>query len=259
MKQATVALGLLDEGNARNPFRIVGSGFCVHRRGIVVSNRHVFEAFMNKPFCEHVAEIAPEDQEKDVQPLRGLRGVMPYGIFFSTTFRPHQLAALLVLPEAGVATIDADLGMIKLSSHIAFPEGFPSLDIASYSDIWEGMEIGVCGFPLGSFLRDQIGTITSSFTMGHISSIIPYSGVPLEALKGFQLAITATHGNSGGPVFSRETGQVLGVLTGGLVNRDGHLVSGFARAEPVYQVVRTQAMSALLNARPGEMPRVDGA
>jgi S1-C subfamily serine protease len=257
VKQATVALGLLDESNARNPFRIVGSGFCIHPRGIVVSNKHVFEAFMNKPFREHLAEIAPEERDKDLRPLRNLRGVVPYAIFFSMNVVPNQLVALLVLPEAGVATIDADLGMIKLSPHVAFPEDFPTLDIEEYCDLWEGMEVGVCGFPLGSFLRDQLGTITSSLTRGHLSSVIPYQGVPLEALKGFQLDVTATHGNSGGPVFSTETGRVLGVLTGGVVNLEGSLVPGFARAEPVYTIAKTQTINAMLDARPGEIPGIE--
>ena len=51
-------------------------------------------------------------------------------------------------------------------------------------------------------LHDQIGTVTSSFTKGMISSIIPAHGVAREHVRGFQLDLTATNGNSGGPVFS---------------------------------------------------------
>ena len=78
------------------------------------------------------------------------------------------------------------------------------------------MEIGTCGFPLGNVLQEQIGTVTSSFTKGTISSIILAANVARDHLQGFQLDLTATNGNSGGAVFSLATGKVLGVLQGGI-------------------------------------------
>ena len=107
------------------------------------------------------------------------------------------------------------------------------------------MEIATCGFPLGEWLHDQIGTVTSSFTKGMISSIIPAQGVPREHVRGFQLDLTATNGNSGGPVFSTTTGGVFGVLQGAPIHpRTGQTV-GLTKAEPIYPLFDTDLLARL--------------
>jgi S1-C subfamily serine protease len=140
------------------------------------------------------------------------------------------------------------------------------LDIEDYRNVREGDEIATCGFPLGNYLHEQLGTVTSSFTQGIISSIIPGPDVPEEHLKGFQLNLTAMPGNSGGPVFSLNTGKVFGVLQAGAVDHGGKVVPGLTKAEPVYpalghnelerikqmEIPRTQADSAALMRRIAE-------
>ena len=135
------------------------------------------------------------------------------------------------------ALTNYDLAVIYIKKHVAFASGFPFVEIENYDEICEGNEIGTCGFPLGNYLYEQIGTITSSFTTGVISSIIPSQGCNKEYLKGFQLGITATHGNSGGPVFSISSGKVFGVLQGGVFHNKGEILQGIAKAEPVYPVL----------------------
>ena len=113
------------------------------------------------------------------------------------------------------------------------------------------MEIATCGFPLGDVLQDQLGTITSSFTKGMISSIIPAQGVSLQHLRGFQLDLTATNGNSGGPVFSLNTGKVFGVLQSGAVHPEtGHDVQGLTRAEPIYPLFADDVLERLRKSPP---------
>lgn len=131
---------------------------------------------------------------------------------------------------------DFDLAVLKLHPHPALAHKFPALEIADYSEIHEMMEVATCGYPLGNFLQQQIGTVTSSFTKGMISSIIPAPNVAREHLRGFQLDLTATNGNSGGPVFSLATGKVLGVLQAGVMHPDGHPVQGLTKAEPIYPI-----------------------
>ena len=105
------------------------------------------------------------------------------------------------------------------------------MEIEDFKDLSEGDDIGVCGFPLGNFLYEQLGTVTSSFTKGILSSIIPASNVMLEHLGGFQLNVTATHGNSGGPVYFIDSMRAYGGATNvgviqfiiGLVSQE-HLV-----------------------------------
>jgi len=52
-----------------------------------------------------------------------------------------------------------------------------------------------------------------------------------------QLDLRAVHGNSGGPVFSQESGKVFGIMQGGLTDQRNQLI--FARAESVYPVIDT--------------------
>ena len=78
------------------------------------------------------------------------------------------------------------------------------------------MSVGICGFPLGNRLFDELGTVTSSLSQGVVSAFIPSAGLQQKDVRAFQLDARATHGNSGGPVFSWETGRVFGVLQGGI-------------------------------------------
>jgi S1-C subfamily serine protease len=107
------------------------------------------------------------------------------------------------------------------------------------------MEVGTCGFPLGNLLQEQLGTVTSSFTKGIISSIISAPGALCKDVKGFQLDLTATNGNSGGPVFSLQTGEVLGVLQGGARHPDGYMVQGITKAEPIYPLLQNDPIERL--------------
>jgi len=117
-------------------------------------------------------------------------------------------------------------------------KGFPYLEIEEYSNISEGDEVGICGFPLGNYLYRQLGTVTSSFSKGIVSSIIPNPNVSLKYLRGFQLNISATNGNSGGPVFSLSSGKVFGVLSSAPVNISGNAVQGIIKAEAIYNILR---------------------
>jgi len=51
VKAATVAIALVhpDKAAERNrPFTIIGSGFCVHSKGVVITCEHVFKAFIDQ-------------------------------------------------------------------------------------------------------------------------------------------------------------------------------------------------------------------
>ena len=176
IKHATVALALFDEKNAKRPFSIVGSGFCVHPGGIVVTCEHVLSGFMRKPVAQAISESAGGRTVP-------IETAVPYAVFFFSG-HSHELVAFPVRATMGMAKTDYDVGMIRLKPHKAFKtKGFPFLEIAPYAELHEGDEIGTCGFPLGTYLYDQIGTITSSFTKGIISSVIPAHGVPVSLLQ----------------------------------------------------------------------------
>jgi hypothetical protein len=50
---------------------------------------------------------------------------------------------------------------------------FPSVPIGEVASVYQGMEIGASGFPIESTLRKQLGTLTASLSIGHISNVVP--------------------------------------------------------------------------------------
>jgi len=249
VKAATVAVALLNEKDNKNPFGVIGTGFCIHNEGIIVTCRHVISAFTEE---EEFNKLIIQTNSDEQNLWRELKGSVPHAIFFNSSL-PGQLWAFPIRVNFCICKTNYDLGLMKLDKHKAFSEGFPVLEIERYENIREGAEIVLCGFPLGNYLKEQIGTITSSFTHGIISSIIPAYNAPLEYLKGFQLNITATHGNSGGPVFMPDSGKVFGVLQRGVFAKDGSILQGIAKAEPIYPLYEEDTINNILNASPEDL------
>lgn len=248
VKAATVSLVIMtkkDDGTC--PFYIVGSGFCVDSIGIIITCRHVLSAFMSQPIEKQINGFEEIRSEKGVKTGNLAVRYHPYVIFYRTDIelKPDHFFAIPTRACINMAKTDFDLAMIRVTPHNAFPRGFPFLEIEDYKNIYEGDEIATCGFPLGNYLQEQLGTITSSFTKGIVSSIIPASNVPQKYLKGFQLNLTATHGNSGGPVFSLATGKVFGVLQGGVVDHERKPIPNLIKAEPVYPVLEYNSLAKM--------------
>lgn len=241
VKKATVAIVVSIPGNTpQRPFTIFGSGFCIRHEGVVITCEHVFKAFVDPESYQRIMQAIGRNDGQSVS----VKSIVPYAMFYSGV-HGTQIRFDAVSIATGVAMEDFDLAALKVHNHPAFPQGYPTLPIADYSEVHEMMEVATCGFPLGEALHDQIGTVTSSFTKGMISSIIPAPGIRREHVRGFQLDLTATNGNSGGPVFSLATGRVFGVLQGGVVHPDGHIVQGLTKAEPIYPLFDTDLVDRL--------------
>jgi len=70
-----------------------------------------------------------------------------------------------------------------------------------------GDEIGLLAYPMGEKLNNSV-----SYFKGMVNN----NSHQLGNYNAFQIDAGATHGSSGGPVFDLITGQVIGVLTGGV-------------------------------------------
>jgi S1-C subfamily serine protease len=248
IKKATVAVGYLNIGGSDQPFTIIGSGFCIDPSGIVVTCRHVLDGFMAKPIAKQIAEASGPRTPDGLLPVSPGAVVVPHALFYDTDRSSEHIVVIPVPIRNASAKTDKDLAALQLQQHTSFREGYPFLEIEDYGELQEGDEIGVCGFPLGNSLFEQLGTVTSSFTKGILSSIIPGPNVGLDLLGGFQLNVTATNGNSGGPVFSLASGKVFGVLTLGVVHPAGGIVQGLVKAEPVYPVIDPEFIGRLRQA-----------
>jgi S1-C subfamily serine protease len=80
-----------------------------------------------------------------------------------------------------------------------------------------GENVGLLGYPLG----DELGSGVT-FTTGVISSFRGDDGISL-----FQVDANAYPGSSGGPLFRKKDGKIIGILHGGL-NRDVAVMINFA-------------------------------
>jgi hypothetical protein len=254
VRRATVGLVLFHPEKKSNPYTILGSGFCVDSAGIVVTCEHVVSAFMKRSIQDQVAAIPPEKRGSQLNTLDAVEVLVPFVVFLTAGERSHEIKAVLSRIDQIMARTDHDLALVRAVSHVAFPNGYPTLAIQPYEELCEGDEIATCGYPLGNFLFEQIGTITPSFTRGSISSIVPAQDIPREHLKSFQLNLTATYGNSGGPVFSVASGKVFGVLQGGIRNRESEILPGLSRAEPVYPIVTPSDIALIKSFPPGQLP-----
>jgi S1-C subfamily serine protease len=247
VKDATVAIVHM-EPSGTSPFTIVGSGFCIDRCGIIATCQHVISAFMSETVPQQVKET-PKDDRFHPLPFKLQR--RPFALFYCCGDAPTKLFVAVSAIDQMMARIDRDIGLVRACPHQVYASGFPTVEIAEFSELHEGMEVATCGFPLGNFLRDQIGTTTSSITRGALSSIIPTPYVKQNDVRGLQLDLRATHGNSGGPVFAVESGKVFGVLSSGIVTKDGY---NLAIAEPIYPIISKGEIDLLRNAPLGAMP-----
>jgi trypsin-like peptidase len=254
VRRATVGLVLFHPENKSNPYTIVGSGFCVDPAGIVVTCEHVVSEFMQRPIHDQVAAIPPEKRGPQLHRLGEVKIVVPFVVFLTPGESYHHINVVLSQIDQFMVRTDYDLALVRALPHDAYPNGYPTLEIQPYEELSEGDEIGTCGYPLGNFLFEQIGTITPSFTRGSVSSIVPTQNIPQEQLKSFQLNLTATYGNSGGPVFSVASGKVFGVLQGGIQDQQSGILPGLARAEPVYPIVNPRDVELIKSFPPGQLP-----
>lgn len=208
---------------------------------------HVMEAFMEKNIKEQLASIPEEQRGKAVREIGKVRAYIPHALFYILQPKVQQVVVACVGVKRVLVQTDStmDLGVLWLSPHDAFRDGFPTMAIEDFENVHDGLEVATCGFPLGNLLFEQLGTVTSSLSRGIVSSTIPTSGVSRDHVTGFQLDLKTTHGNSGGPVFCWETGRVFGVLQGGINDQYGNHL--FSRAESVYRLVDAGLVERVLN------------
>jgi hypothetical protein len=244
VKRATVAIVKAYPGKLPNrPFEIIGSGFCVHRSGVIVTCEHVWRAFIDSNDQHKVMERIKNNSDGSYNDIKAEKA---YVLFYGGIKGPEIIMIQVPVVSAVIKT-DYDLAILKISSHQAFSSGYPTVKIADYERIHEMMDVATCGYPLGEIMHDQMGTVTSTCTKGMISSIAPAAGVPKEHCRGFLLDITATNGNSGGPVFSVTSGRVFGVLQGGPTHPGTRqALPGIARAEPVYPLFEGDLMEKMI-------------
>ena len=186
VKPSIVAVGTIQYTRSP-PAKILGTGFAVGNGQYVVTNHHVIPENMDVLHNEELAIFAGIGDRANIIKVKVVQ-----------TDEAH------------------DLALLKFSG-----KPLPSLQLGNGGEIREGQEYASTGFPIGAILG--LYPVTHH---GIISAITPIA-IPVRNSKQldinmiqrlqhpynvYQLDATAYPGNSGSPVYSIETGHVIGVI-----------------------------------------------
>jgi S1-C subfamily serine protease len=188
---------------------IIGSGFVVGD-GLVATNDHVIQQARNLqnqfgcpenewPFS---AVMFCLDPKRGMGQLR----MEVLGAFTLEGFVPGQ---------AYYGPPKPDLGFLHVNMR-----GLPALEIApDASLVPPGAQVATAGFPMGTDALTAPGYVHQlcpTLQQGIVSAVLPFSCSTPHALL---LNMMSQGGASGSPIFLPESGQVVGVLYGGLQER----------------------------------------
>jgi S1-C subfamily serine protease len=176
-----------------NPrFRLAGTGFVAAEGNLVVTNAHVLSE-------QATARAGEPGTRQVVQVWRG----------------PRQWE----MREASVVRVDParDLALLRVDG-----TPVPPMMLADPASVNEGLSIAFIGFPIGGVLgyapvthRGIVSSITTVALPAAQAGQLNERAVRRIAEGNFeiyQLDAVAYPGNSGGPVFNADTGEVVGVI-----------------------------------------------
>ncbi len=106
-----------------------------------------------------------------------------------------------------------DLALLKVEASEPFPTVKLGQDLVN-----AGVPIATTGYPLPPILMRNGLNLDSSSASGISSGLRTTDGSGLIPRSAMQMDVMTYGGNSGGPVFIRSTGEVVGVVQGGLGN-----------------------------------------
>lgn len=116
-----------------------------------------------------------------------------------------------------------DYAIIKLESN---EYNFAELSTKDFIEL--GNDIIILGYPFGKKLNDNVMELNLSFTRGYISSVQNQNNVERVLLD-----ISAKSGNSGSPVIDMNTGKVLGILRGSIINKSTNITEEINYMSPI--------------------------
>lgn len=184
---------------------IIGTGFVVDERGLVVTNKHVAETLMRLPAHPVTGQPSafalvwlPVHNEGDQHTLPTLLvGLRAFFLPESMTVNGPYFGE--AIPDVAFVQLNVrELNVLRLATQ---PN---SLEV--------GMSIATAGFPSGADVLTVYGRLTQVSPMlraGVVSSVIPFQ-CPLP--HGFTIDAMVQGGASGSPVFRHDSPEVIGIV-----------------------------------------------
>lgn len=191
VKKSLVAVGTVQR--TRNPqFLIVGTGFVTGDGTKVVTNHHVIPKSIDHANREYLA------------------------VFTLSGNKVKAIPADLIKKDP-----IHDLALLEIDRQL------PALSLAGNRQVADGSQIALSGFPIGMYL----GLIPVTH-QGMVSAYAPLASPPalqkdlttsmIRALRNpfniYQLDVTAFPGNSGSPVYDKDSGKVIAIVNSGFVS-----------------------------------------
>lgn len=187
---------------------IIGTGFIVDERGVVMTNRHVSEVLRSLPPHPQTGESSAFaivfDEVTSGEGIHELRayavGIRRYDEL--TTFSSQGTFYGEQIPDIAFIQLNVrDVPALRLS---------PDLHT-----LVVGMSIATAGFPLGTGALVDYGRVlqlTPMLRHGIVSSLYPF---PCPSPHGFTVDIMSQGGASGSPIFKTDSPIVVGLLYAG--------------------------------------------
>lgn len=160
------------------------------------------------------------------------------GTGFSVDDKGHILTANHVIDGAQNVIISYSNGVTTTTIPAIGSMRFPDLDMAIlYADLsippvtiqgqdmnsHIGSTVGFIGYPLISPVNGIPSPIETT-TRGTVSGLIPFT-YQNQQVPVYVIGANANHGNSGGPVFSLGSGEVIGIINQKVSNMEGMAIS----------------------------------
>jgi S1-C subfamily serine protease len=190
---------------------ILGTGFVVDDRGIVLTNRHVAEALQRVPRHPQTGKssafaiVHGQVEASDGGHSLGMNFVdingysVPHTFSFDGDFYGHPMP---------------DLAFLQLNVR-----DVPALIIETEPNTLRiGLPIATAGFALGTtalVVYQRVNQITPLLRHGIVSSLYPF---PCPSPHGFTVDIMTQGGESGSPIFLTDAPKVVGLLHAGFDN-----------------------------------------
>lgn len=223
-KGSVVMVGTF-KATANPRFTLRGTGFFVGKGDQVVTNAHVLPDDLGLSEAPAlVVQVRAANGEWQMRPARLVEKVIE-----------HDLALLRLEGPTGTAMPVGDSGRVR-----------------------EGDSLAFMGFPIGGVLGFSVVThraTVSSITVAALPS--PNADrLGARAIRGlrngtfpiFQLDATAYPGNSGGPLFHLDTGEIVGVMNMVLIK--GTRESALSQPSGIAYAIPSEHVKALLDRNP---------